>query len=199
LGISPAMIDAACAHPDSVAAQGRLTFWVGDAANLGVLSESTAPFNIVTGVLLLPHATSGAEMTTMWETVAQNLGPGGIFVGVVVKPVDDHDLAQYVARQRLQRAHNPSPFGLELEYGESTLASGEGYLVKVTPRVERAFSFNAYHLMRGVYEAAARQAGMTGDGHIMDVTDEARAAMGDKYWDSYTEYIPKYAVIVVHK
>jgi hypothetical protein len=34
----------------------------------------------------------------------------------------------------------------------------------------------------------------------MEVTEEARAAMGEGYWDCYAEeFMPKYAVIVVHK
>jgi hypothetical protein len=68
--------------------------------------------------------------------------------------------------------------------------------------VDEAFSFHAYHLPRDVYEAAAKKAGMTGeiDWRVMEVTEEARAAMGEGYWDRYAEkFMPKYAVIVVHK
>ncbi|KAF8218056.1 methyltransferase type 11 [Mycena galopus ATCC 62051] len=203
IDISPSMIDAARTHPDTGANESRLAFRVGDARDLSVLPEP--PFDIVTGVWLLNYATSGAEMTNMWETIARNLRPGGVFVGITVEPVDD--LATYVAQQRSLRARNTGHFGFDVDYHEEPpLASGEGYYFRFTPlAMERAFSLRCCHLTKSVYEAAARKGGMKGriEWRVMEVTDEAKEAAGKElqkgYWDHYEEMIPKFAVMIVHK
>ncbi|KAJ7364572.1 methyltransferase type 11 [Mycena albidolilacea] len=202
IDISPAMIDAARDHPDTTASQDRLAFRVGNACELGALPEPPAPFDIVTGVWLLNYAASSTEMTAMWETVARNLRPGGVFVGITLEPVAAGGFTPYVARQRALRAKNPGLLGIDVEYDAEPLASGEGYRCKFTPQVEEAFSLHDNHLASDVYEAAARKAGMTGEieWRVMEVSEEARAAMGEGYWDRYAEeFMPKYAVIVMHK
>ncbi|KAJ7901040.1 hypothetical protein B0H14DRAFT_3852248 [Mycena olivaceomarginata] len=139
------------------------------------LFEAPAPFDIVTGPWLLPYAASSTEMTAMWETVARNLRPGGVF--------------------RVLRAQDPGLLGIDLEYDADLLASEEGYRYTVTPQVDEAFSFHAYHLPNDVYEAAAKKARMTGEieWRVMEVTEEARAAMGEGYWDRYVkEFMPKH-------
>ncbi|KAJ7901036.1 methyltransferase type 11 [Mycena olivaceomarginata] len=191
IDISSGMIDAARAHPDTTAMPDRLVFRVGDARTLGALSE---PFDIVTGV--------STEITAMWETVARNLRPGGVFVGTTLEPIAAGDFTSHVVSQRVLRAQNPGLLGIDLEYDADPVASEEGYRYTLTPQVDEAFSFHAYHLPRDVYEAAAKKAGMTGEieWRVMEVTEEARAAMGEGYWDRYAEeFMPKYAVMVVHK
>ncbi|KAJ7364567.1 methyltransferase type 11 [Mycena albidolilacea] len=202
IDISSGMIDAARAHPDTTAMPDRLVFRVGDARMPDALTEPHAPFDVVTGAWLLPYAASSTEMTAMWETVARNLRPGGVFVGITQEPVAAGGFTAHVARQRALRAQNPGLLGIDFEYDAEPLASGEGYRYTVTPQVDEAFSFHAYHLPSDVYEAAAKKAGMTGEieWRVMEVTEEARTAMGEGYWDRYAEeFMPKHAVIVVHK
>jgi hypothetical protein len=143
-------------------------------------------------------------MTAMWEIVARNLRPGGVFVGITLELelVADGELTSHVAPQRVLRAQDPGLLDIDLEYDADLLASEEGYRYTVTPQVDEAFSFHAYHLTSDVYEAAAKKARMTGEieWRVMEVAEQARAAMGEGYWDRYVEeFMPKYAVIVVHK
>ena len=198
--ISAAMIDVARA--DASRPEGPdLAYLVSDASQLGDLSARGAPFDVVAGVWLLNYADDLAGLTRMWEVVARNLAPGGVFVGVTTPPVDDMEAHVAETRRFFAAAAHPKEFGLTIEYDADPVPSGDGYRAKLTPHVAREFSFHAYHLRRAVVEQAARDAGMKGrlEWKIMDVSDEGRAALGDDFWKRWEAWNNRFAILVVEK
>lgn len=155
--ISSAMIEqaqrTASSHIPSNGA--TIDFQVADCAN--PVSHEGGPFDLVFAAWLLNYAPTRKHLVEMFRTVALNLRDGGFFVAVI--PVGTQDPAAFV-----ETANRARPSG-----------SG-GLICSVTGVVEDGISihahadtgagnvdFDCYHLRKDVYEAAAREGGMSGE------------------------------------
>lgn len=115
------------------------------------------PFDLVFAAWLLNYASSGKHLVEMFRNVALNLREGGSFVTVI--PIGTQDPAAFVEAENRARS------------------SGSGGLIcSVTGVVEDGISihahadtgsgdvdFDCYHLRKDVYEAAAREGGLSGE------------------------------------
>jgi SAM-dependent methyltransferase len=141
--VSPKMIDLAVSQE-----QGQplgCEYVVADAAALDRLGE----FDIVVGVYLLNYARTAEELARFCERIAQNLRPGGRFVGFNDNP-----------------ANQVEHYGLYGKYGfvkSSPTPRTEGdpitYRFKNPDGVE--FCFDNYYLAPATYEAVFQQTGLS--------------------------------------
>lgn len=211
LGIdqSPGMVDAARARLESeddmdalrdghLPYKARITFAVGDALSEGPITQQAAaageadkeeaPFDVVLGCWLLNYATSTDEMTRMFRTIAANLGPGGVFVGLTPAVVDDTDVlaAQW---PRIQAAF-PADLPVRVRYYER-LPSGEGWRTEITnttgPGPGETVTFTNCHLNRSVYERGAQAAGLGKALQWRKITlsEATRAHLDELGWTTY--------------
>lgn len=166
MDISLPMINGAVARlsKDEYASQAR--FVQGD----GLIprtygSEAGEDFDLVTGAWFLNYSQNEAELKAMFETIAINLRPSGVFVGICLHPTDE--LESYAGGVN---ASAWAKTGVLFEYQSTpTVADGLGYEFKVTvppppgsqPSTE-GVEFNSYHLKKSLYEEAARAGGMKG-------------------------------------
>lgn len=207
LGIdqSRAMVDAARDEVQQACAyQGRIHFQLGDALCGGKVKrvvdreddenkkeeEEEEPFDMVLGCWLLNYAASLAEMTQMFKTIAANLKPGGVFVGLTPAATDDVD-SMAAAWPRIQ-ARFPDDFPVRVHYYER-LASGEGWKTKVCLTADNGggdrIAFCNFHLHKSVYEQGARLAGFrnTLQWRDVDLSATLRVLLQDLGWTAYLQ------------
>jgi toxoflavin synthase len=153
MDISPEMVKAAKAATGPAAGGQTCSFAVGDAAEPFKLESG--PFDLVLGVWLLNYAPSADVMARMWANIANNLRPGGRFVGVTPPP----ESGKEAVRRNIEYHAGPKN-GVALEIVAEV---PDGYKTRfVTRRGEVKFEFENYHLVKELYEASARQGGMAG-------------------------------------
>ncbi|TQV98401.1 methyltransferase-like protein [Cordyceps javanica] len=112
-------------------------------------------YDVALGVWFLNYSDSRASLTAMFRSVALNLKPGGVFVGVVPHPTEDlAGRAEVYRRGSLDRM---PPCNVYTE----ALRSGDGWGLRV--RLDEDTEFMTYHLRPRVYEEAARAAGLRGE------------------------------------
>lgn len=200
IDVSTAMVEAAKArYPSATLPPGKqLRFQVGDVLDLGADGVGGGAFTMVTGVWLLNYASCKAELVRMFQGISANLEPGGVFVGIVPEPVENMD--EFVQRRQEIFSQNRGLYDLDFEFNER-LASGEGYSTGATVHVDRTFQFQSYHLKQSVYEAAAREGGMTGEVEwkVSQPSDEGVALLGEDFWAEYPNWSPKAATLMVRK
>lgn len=162
--LSPTMVEGANKRLVEAVTSGRARFVVGD----GFVSQlypqpsflPTTPaqdghFDLATGVWFLNYAASRAELTSMFRSIAINLAPHGVFVGIVPQPSNNiEEIAAVFNRPPLSRLFPRIEFTGELE-------SGEGWHTHIFANDE-GVNFWAYHLKQEVFETAARDGGMNG-------------------------------------
>ena len=183
IDISPAMVEGAKAEAAKSGEQ-RCSFAVGDASQPSELDGG--PFDLVLGIWLLNYAPSAEVMTRMWQTVAMNLRPGGVFVGLMPPPESGMD----AVRKNIEYHAGP-------KNGVSLHIVGEvshGYKTRmVIRRGETSFAFENYHLAKEVYESSAREGGMEGTfkwrpielPHREEEVQQLSAGLDKGFWDNY--------------
>ncbi|KAK3368685.1 methyltransferase type 11 [Podospora didyma] len=209
--VSPVMVAAArqqqqTSSSSSEMEKENLQFQVGNALSLGPLPEG--PFDVVTGNWLLNYAGTEAEMTQMFASIAANLRPGGVFVGITPPMVDQKDMDAVVAETkdlyrderraavlgyRITYLHRVDEGGLHGGGWEVELSAGRDEDEKVT--------FRTFRFPRAVYEEGARRGGMKGrlEWCKVEMVPEARAAAGEEFWREYAASEPHMALMVVEK
>ncbi|PHH64269.1 hypothetical protein CDD81_4753 [Ophiocordyceps australis] len=157
--ISSVMIEEAKTRLAASLDAGLVRLCVGD----GGMPQSWAPngtenyFDLVFGGWFLNYASSRAELASFFKTIAINLAPNGVFVGIIFPLVDNND-----EMQRRAVAYNLQPLCRlrpHLDY-TTPRPSGDGWNVRVN--LGDSVSFSAWHLYRHVFEEAARDGGMLG-------------------------------------
>ncbi|KAK0717503.1 S-adenosyl-L-methionine-dependent methyltransferase [Lasiosphaeria miniovina] len=189
--VSPEMVAAANSQqqhaPGGDGDKKRLRFIVGDAVSLGRISlpddneeGKHGAFDLATGAWLLNYASSAAELTRMFATIAANLrlasaknSRGGVFVGITPPPVGRADMDALAARTNnlATDAERTAVLGYSVAFLDR-LASGDGWKTKMTvygpggagagAGAGEDVTFQNYHLAREVYEDAARRGGLSG-------------------------------------
>ena len=107
----------------------------------------SGPFDVVTAVWMFNYAANKKEMSSMWQNVANNLKPGGRFVGLV----PDARIAHSEAPQL------PKSYKVTMETTERVK---NGQKVLFTVHSSSPFSFQFYVLEPKLYEQCAYDAGM---------------------------------------
>ena len=105
------------------------------------------PFDLVTAVWMFNYAANEEEMSAMWRNIANNLKPGGRFVGLVPNARIAHTKAPEL----------PPSYKVTMETKERVK---HGQKVLFTVHSASPFSFQFYVLEPKLYEKCARDAGM---------------------------------------
>ena len=158
--ISTAMIDearaAASPHMPLASSGARpIEFKVADCSE--AVPYEGGPFDLVFAAWLLNYASSGREMVEMFRNVALNLRDGGHFVAVVPPPTQDP--AAFVEAE--MKARPGGSCGL---FCSATGVVEDGITVHAHADTSLGdVDFDCYHLRKEVYEAAAREGGLSGE------------------------------------
>ena len=182
--ISKVMVEAAKASSTS----DRLNFQVGDCSKPAVFDGG--PFDLVIGVWLLNYAPSAKAMVDMFRNVSMNLKDGGYFVGVTPHPTNDPKthVEETLHARPPQYGHVAVLVSGEVEDGIAThVISGTG---------PGTFEFDAYHLTKDVYVAAAREGGMKG--RFIWKPTESPEGEASESWESYFKF-PHFGILEVAK
>ena len=183
MDISPEMVKAAKAKAAKTGEQ-RCSFAVGDASEPFTLASG--PFDLVLGVWLLNYAPSAEVMTKMWQNIAGNLRPQGVFVGLMPPPESGME-----AVLRNIEYHAGPKNGVSLHVVKEV---PNGYKTRLAiQRGSTSFAFENYHLVKEVYESSAREGGMAGPFRWrpmqMPQTEEevqqVSAGLEPGFWDNY--------------
>lgn len=139
----------------------------------------------------------------MFSTICINLKQGGVFVGVCMHPVED--LYNFIVH------HNSKVWamtGLEDIY-QDRLSCDAGYMFKAVfhpPKADKfgqTIEFEAYHLKKSLYEAAARLAGLQGklEWQHCDFPDNLRGELGLDFdavsWEQLKAF-PQLSILTIH-
>lgn len=164
MDISPAMVNAAKARINKTDYRSQASFVQGD----GLIPQSydgtsLASFDVVTGAWFLNYANSFEQLVSMFQTISMNLKPHGVFVGICPHPTNELQSFAYGSNNSAW-----AKTGVHYKYGRE-LPSGDGYRLRVfgsssdgsIPSTD-GIEFECYHLMKSVYEEAARVGGMNG-------------------------------------
>lgn len=117
------------------------------------------PFDLVFGAWLLNYAPDRAGLVAMFRNVAGNLRAGGRFVSVTVPPARD-PTAAILAETKAR----PPPDGSGGFNNRILHDVDGGVCFRVYGATELGnMAFDCYHLRSDLYEAAAREAGLSGD------------------------------------
>jgi len=143
----------------------------------------------------------------MLRTVAVNLKPDGVFVGICAPPVGESDLPQFEDLSNEIADRKRELLRMELKY--RTDDTCEGLIVDFRAfdeYGEATVAFTAFHLAKETYEVAAKRAGMEGRLEWMPVTlsEEVRAEISrrgqDELFEDWEyELGPHFGVVVIHK
>lgn len=164
MDLSPTMVDGASKRLPAAVSSGRARFVVGD----GFVSQlyphpplaqpthaQSGNFDLATGVWFLNYASTRVELTSMFRSIATNLAPHGVFVGIVPQPSNHiENVAVVFNRPPLSRLFPRIEYTAELE-------SGEGWHTHIFAN-DDGVDFWAYHLKQEIFELAAREGGMNG-------------------------------------
>lgn len=177
-------VEADCSTP--------VAFWRGEE------EEQGKPFDVVFAAWLLNYASTPAQLSQMFRTVALNLKPGGIFLAVTPVPTEDP-----VAFHAAENAARPLD-ALCLRCEPTGEAEEEGTGVSVYNHGETAvgpLDFDDFHLRQGVWEEAARAAGFRQEVRWR-VTEVPEGWMegyaGEEELESY-KAVPHYGLLEVWK
>ncbi|OAA46544.1 hypothetical protein BBO_03099 [Beauveria brongniartii RCEF 3172] len=112
-------------------------------------------YDIAFAAWFLNYSATAAKLTTMFTSVAINLKPTGVFIGVVPHPEEDLEArAKAFATAPLNQLYPRNKYTGELE-------SGDGWGLRVHLN-DPGVKFITYHLRPSVYKHAARAAGLKG-------------------------------------
>lgn len=156
--ISAGMIEEAKARAAELKIdEGTLSYHVGDASRSLDLSALGAPFDLVAGTWLLNYASNRKEMEGMWKTVAANLRPGGLFIGLTIPPPlgDKYELDRAFANEWASLG-NAGHVIREVEDGF------EAHIVLGMPGDTKRVEFTNFHLRHEAFEESSKAAGMSG-------------------------------------
>jgi SAM-dependent methyltransferase len=174
-----------------------LRFSVGDAGSLGEM-EGEGPFDLIIGSWLLNYAANLDEMTQMFRTIKDNLGPRGVFVGVTPHPLEDVDAYARTLNDHFE--DHMATWKVAVKYFER-LESGEGWRAEVVVQGETPVSFTNFHLRKSIYEEAARRSGLEGklSWKEVEVPPEAykMTETSPRYWDDYNRFC--FGIFIVEK
>lgn len=122
-------------------------------------SYEGGPFDLVFGAWLLNYAPDRAGLVEMFRNIALNLKEDGHFVGVTVPPADAP-----IESIEAETKARPPPEGSGGLFYQPLKDVEDGIYFHVHGYTEMGdVAFDCYHLKRGVYEAAAREAGLKGN------------------------------------
>ncbi|KAF2263012.1 S-adenosyl-L-methionine-dependent methyltransferase [Lojkania enalia] len=174
--ISSTMIEGAkasyppCAFP-------ALTFTVADCSK--PLYPAPEPFDLIFAGWFLNYAGTEEELVSMFSIIAQNMKPGGRFVGITTNPEDP-----------LMHESKMNFYGLDILVLDSAYkAPGSdkklGIKARVVAQTEPVIQFDVFEFRTQVYERCAREAGLRLKWSKPIVPDDERK--GTDYWDRYLE------------
>ncbi|KAM3455929.1 hypothetical protein MY3296_002048 [Beauveria thailandica] len=157
MDISERMIELARLRLESTPYNNLARFVVSDGTvprSLSAGGELEA-YDVAFAAWFLNYSATAAELTSMFASVAINLKPTGVFIGVVPHPEEDLEArAKTFATAPLNRLYPRNEYTGELE-------SGDGWGLRVHLD-NSGLNFMTYHLRRSVYDHAARAAGLQG-------------------------------------
>ncbi|KAK2596222.1 hypothetical protein QQS21_006370 [Conoideocrella luteorostrata] len=173
-----------------------------------VVSDGTVPcsysaggdleaYDIAFAAWFLNYSATSAELTSMFTSVAINLKPTGVFIGVVPHPTEDFETrAEACAKAPLNRLYPRNDYTGKLE-------SGDGWGLRVYLD-DQGTNFMTYHLRPSVYEDAARAAGLKGSfawRHEILHDDEmwrVKLGLSDEEW-TIREKNPHLGILIIWK
>lgn len=166
----------------------KLRFQVGDCSKPTLFEDG--PFDLVLGVWLLNYAPNRREMKEMFRNIAMNLKDGGRFIGVTPHPTND-------PKAHTEKAAAARP----VQYGNVTVnIAGElddGVATHVTAVTGKGtIDFDAYHLQKDVFEAAAMDGGMNGE--LVWKSAELPPGESAEAWSSFVK-VPHFGILTVLK
>jgi SAM-dependent methyltransferase len=156
----------------------NLTFAVRDCSVPAKMTHDT-PFDIVFAGWFLNYAGTEAELVNMFRVIAQNLAPGGKFVGVTTN-----------AHDKLVSEPKMDFYGLDILVLDDRYVapdSGEdvGIKARVVVKGDAPFSFDVFQFRADVYERCARLAGLKLRWCELVLPEDERVGQG--YWERYVE------------
>ncbi|KAM0668823.1 hypothetical protein MY8738_006561 [Beauveria namnaoensis] len=173
-----------------------------------VVSDGTVPrsfraggeleaYDIAFAAWFLNYSATVAELTAMFTSVAINLKPTGVFIGVVPHPTEDLETrAKAFATAPLNRLYPRNEYTGELE-------SGDGWGLRVHLD-DPGINFMTYHLRSSVYQHAARAAGLKGkiewrrETLLSDEKWRAKWRLSDEEW-AVREQNPHMGILMIWK
>lgn len=199
--ISPTMIEEARRKGGSAAAAGGRTvdFILADCAT--PTAYAGGPFDLVFGAWLLNYAPDHAGLVDMFSNIALNLTDGGHFISVTVPPTEDPTAS---VNAELQARPPPDGSGCLVYQVVKDVEDGIYFHVHGDTDVGDV-DFECYHLRKSVYEATAREAGLSGELKWGLTTVPERYLRGEgpggasmAELESY-QTVPNYGLLVVAK
>lgn len=144
-----------------------IAYEVRDAANMGRIGD----YDKVTAAWLFNYASSVDELTKMFQTVADNLKPGGQLVAYTANPAFD------------LRKGNFTRYGIQV-FDETQVPGGFRCNAQFMSTPPAPFTY--YRWERGVYEEAARVAGLSQFTWVAPlISDQSRRGKEPGYWDLF--------------
>lgn len=203
--ISQAMMEEARRRGSAVtgspagAISGTVDFILGDC--MKPAAYTGGPFDLVFGAWLLNYAPDRARLVDMFRNIALNLKDGGHFVGVTIPPTQDPKAS---VNAELKARPLPDGSGGLIYQVITDVEDGIYFHVHGDTEVGDV-DFDNYHLRQSVYEAAAREAGMSGELTWGVTSVPERYLRGDgpggssiKELETY-QTVPNYGLLVVAK
>lgn len=198
--ISPAMIEEARSDSSQIlSSDEKINFIVADCSK--PVPYDGGPFDVVFGAWLLNYAPSGKDMVDMFRNVALNLKEGGHFVAVTPPPTQDP--AAFVEAERKTRLSESGGSGGLFCSVTGVVEDGISFHVHADTR-HGDVDFDCYHLKKEVYEASAREGGLSGESawSVTTVPDEffqdRKGGASFEELDSY-KVTPHFGMLVVAK
>lgn len=157
-------------------------------------------FDLAFGAWFLNYAATREELVEMFRLIAMNLKEGGRFVGITCPPTADP--AAFVQAERDLRLAPQGSGGLLCSINYEVK---DGVYFHVFADTEAGeVNFDCWHLLKRVYEEAAREGGMNGvlEWSATEVTDEfIRTREGGASVEELESYrkVPHYGMLVVGK
>lgn len=187
------------APPDLDTAKHSVDFTLADCSK--PTRYAGGPFDVVFGAWLLNYAPDRAGLVDMFRNIEMNLADGGHFVSITVPPADD-PTASVEAEYRVR----PPPAGSGGLVYWKTRDVEDGIYFHVHGKTEVGdVDFDCYHLRKGVYESAAREAGLRGELRwgVTEVPERWLKGEGEggaslEELRSYRD-VPGYGVLVIAK
>ncbi|KAJ0120913.1 hypothetical protein J7T55_015651 [Diaporthe amygdali] len=175
---------------------GKVDFKVGNALALGDMGGD-GPFQIVVGIWLLNYASNLEEMTSMYRTISTNLKDGGVFIVITPPPADNVDtLAENWTKITAQYL---KALPVWVNYYEK-LESGQGWKTEINSLTKgMQFSFRNFHLVKSLYEEAARSGGLEGNLEWKEINIPERVATAQDELSKMCVQIRHMGVLAVEK
>jgi 2-polyprenyl-3-methyl-5-hydroxy-6-metoxy-1,4-benzoquinol methylase len=142
----------------------------GDISQLGQIGQ----FDLITAIYLFPYAATKQRLMAMFQTIYDNLKPGGKLVAITVDPhlVED-DLAVF------------EEYGVTL-VAEAGLQDGTMLTATVAVAEGNSFQMQTFHWHEATYESVIRQVDFQRmRWHSIQVSEAGLKAYGAAYWQAY--------------